>query len=93
MKKVEFPEDLKDGIWVYNEILHNDSLNGREKYVLSVYKCYTDDTNFKYCTLTNEELGKKVGIKKRQVINIKNHLKELGLIKNIGHKIYYIGEK
>ena len=78
-----------EGIFIPKQIAVLEELDGNEKMVLSIYKYYTQKGKYHCCTLTNEEIGKEIGRSKRQIIRIKNHLKELGFIRIIGIKVYY----
>ena len=81
--------EREKGIVLYKDILHNKALNSSEKIVLSIYKYFTKNGRYKCCSMTNEEVSQELEISIVQLKRIKKHLKELGLIKTSGIKVYY----
>lgn len=84
--------EKEKGIWIPIEILQDTRLDPSVKMILAVYKYYTIEGELHCCVLTNDELGKKIGMSGHTVQRAKKTLKELGLIEtNGGIKTWYKG--
>lgn len=86
---------MDKGLFIPNEILAIEELSDKECWVLAVYWYYTVNGDLHCCKLPNKEVCKKVRLNDdRRLRRIKQHLKDLGLIKtNGGITVTYIGKK
>ena len=82
-----------EGIFIPKDILKMKELTSTEKMVLALYKYYTDSGKYKCCSLTNCQIAEELCISTRQLRNIKSHLKDLGYIKTVGVKVFFLGVK
>ena len=79
-------------VFIPNEILKVKDLNITEKVVLAIYKYYTEQGKYKYCSLSKPQIADELGISVDYVKDIKKHLKELGYIKTDGGiRVIYVG--
>ena len=84
---------MRNGMFIPNEILLNESLKGMERILLAFYWYYTVNGELHCCIMKNEDVCKEVGISEvRKMQRMKSHLKELGYIRTSGIKVYYIGD-
>lgn len=86
---------MRKGLFIPDEILEIEELGDKECWVLAVYWYYTVEGDLHCCKLPNKEVCKKVRLKDvRRLGRIKQHLKDLGLIKTDGGiTVTYIGNK
>lgn len=86
---------MDKGLFIPDEILEIEELGDKECWVLAVYWYYTVEGSLHCCKLSNKEVCKKVRLKDvRRLGRIKQHLKDLGLIKTDGGiTVTYIGNK
>ena len=86
---------MRKGLFIPEEILELDDLGWTECAVLAVYWYYTVEGDLHCCKLPNKEVCKKVRLKDvRRLGRIKQHLKDLGLIKTDGGiTVTYIGNE
>lgn len=83
-----------EGIFIPTEFFKIKGITNTERMVLSIYKYYTEKGKYKCCSLSNLEISEVLGMSRRNIIEIKNHLKELGLITTTNGKIvYYVGKR
>ena len=82
-------------MFIPDEILAIEELSDKECMVLAVYWYYTVEGSLHCCKLPNKEVCKKVRLNDdRRLRRIKQHLKDLGLIKTDGGiTVTYIGNK
>lgn len=79
------------GIYIPFEFFENKELNNSERIVLALYKYFCEKGKYKCCSLSNQQIAEKLNTSRRNVIDIKNHLKELGLIKSENErKVVYV---
>ena len=87
-KGLFIPDEILDsekGLFIPDEILAIEELSDKECMVLAVYWDYTVNCDQHCCNLTNKDVCKKARINGvRTLQRIKQHLKELGLIKTDG---------
>lgn len=86
---------MRNGLFIPDEILAIEELSDKECMVLAVYWYYTVEGSLHCCKLPNKEVCKKVRLNDdRRLRRIKQHLKDLGLIKTDGGiTVTYIGNK
>ena len=83
---------MRKGLFIPDEILELDDLGWTECVVLAVYWYYTVEGELHCCMLQNKDVCKKARIKDESGLRrIKKHLKDLGLIRTSGIKVYYTG--
>ena len=81
-----------EGIFIPKEILKLKELTSTEKMVLALYKYYTEQGNYKCCSLTKPQIAEDLGISVDYMKKIKTHLKDLGYIKTDGGiRVIYVG--
>ena len=84
---------MRNGMFIPNEILLNEKLKGMERILLAFYWYYTVNGELHCCVMKNEDVCKMVGISEvRKMQRFKSHLRDMGLIRTDGIKVYYIGE-
>lgn len=83
-----------EGIFIPTDFFKIKEINNSERIVLSLYKYFTEKGKYKCCSMSNLEIGEVLGMSRRNIIEIKNHLKELGLITTTnGKTVFYVGKR
>ena len=81
-----------EGIFIPMEFYKIKEIKGLERDVLAIYKYYTENGNYKCCSLSNIQIADELNISKWYIKKIKKHLKDLGYIKTDGGvKVFYLG--
>lgn len=78
-----------DGIYIPNEILHDERLNDGEQKLLSFYRYYTLNGDDRVCRVSNTNIKEYLRLSKTTFYKMKQHLKELGLIECRGIRVWY----
>lgn len=73
-------EDKKKGVWIPEEVLELEELNGREMIVLSYYLAFTEKGKQKQCVKKIETVSEELHIPVRTLKRIRAKLKELGYL-------------
>ena len=73
-------EDKKKGVWIPEEVLELDELNGREMIVLSYYLAFTEKGKQKQCVKKIETVSDELHIPVSTLKRIRCKLKELGYL-------------
>lgn len=82
-----------DGIFIPNEILHEKKLNDGEQKLLSFYRYYTLEGDKKVCYVSNTHIMEYLMLSRTTFFKMKQHLKELGLIKCEGKYVWYLSQE
>ena len=89
---LNFFNNMRNGLFIPDEILLNEKLKGMERILLAFYWYYTVNGDLHCCVMKNEDVCKQIGISEvRKIQRMKSHLKDLGLIRTEGIKVYYTG--